>query len=106
MRQTLCAVLFACFLVELVGCSTIKWMYSDKTTGEMWWIKRNPLGSDEINYCQPQTGTPVQCGPAELLTYPPAAWAAAPTKPRTAAYAVSYSSELGPMPGTAESADH
>ncbi len=94
------ALLFGC-LLGLSGCSTIKWMYTDKTTGEMWWIKHSPLGSDEINYCAPQTGAPVQCGPADLLGSAPAAWAAAqrpaaqptaasPTTSAPASFVVSY----------------
>ena len=72
MRNTLCVVLLVLGLPALSGCTTIKWMYSDKLTGEAWWIKHSPFASDQIAYCQPQTGGPVQCSTAELLDAPPA----------------------------------
>ncbi len=75
MRQILGAALLLCCLPALSGCSTVKWLYTDKTTGEAWWIKKTPFSSDQINYCQPEVGAPVQCGPAQMLSTPPSSWA-------------------------------
>ncbi len=70
MKKIGTVLLFAC-LPGLSGCSNIKWMYTDKATGETWWIRHNSMSSDEINYCQPQGSGPAQCFTAELLDGPP-----------------------------------
>lgn len=78
MRRTLCAALLLFCLSGLGGCTTVKWTYTDKATGEAWWIKHSPFASDMISYCQPQTSAPVQCFNAELLEAPPGTWSPSP----------------------------
>jgi len=78
MFRNCCATLLLLCLPGLWGCTTIKWMYTDKTTGEAWWIKHGPFASDVISYCQPQSGAPVQCFDAELLEASPKAWSPPP----------------------------
>jgi hypothetical protein len=71
MKKSISAAMFLLCLPGFFGCSSVKWMYTDKATGETWWIKHSPLSADEINYCQPQTNLPGQCFTAELLDSPP-----------------------------------
>ena len=70
-RFLILAMLLAGSTAASTGCSTVKWMYSDRATGEIWWIRERAFQSDEITYCTGAGAEPPKCRSAEMRDGPP-----------------------------------
>ena len=68
------------FALSLCGCGTVKWVKTNSSSGETWWIEQHPLGSDEIHYCAPLARAPPRGTTISLEIGMPALSAAIRTK--------------------------